>query len=500
MMKTASWFCVLAFCVTAVFAGQTRQPAVAGRFYPADPAELRDMADGFLAKASAGKLPGKASAFLVPHAGYIFSGQTAAYSYSLLPKDTEVVIIIGNSHYFPLVRAAVYPSGGFETPLGTVAVNDAFTRALLARRDLFEENTAAHGPEHSIEVQLPFLQRTLKNFTVVPILVGQMPLERCARTGEAIASTIKALGLSGKAMIIVSSDLTHYPSRTNAELIDNAALNALKECDAPKMQALVSRFMQGKVMNLACVFCGEEALYSTIYASRMLGADKAVILSHATSADGTGDPSRAVGYGAAALVKSSGLKEPSKERPMKIFSISEKNRKELLALARQSIVEYLRTESMPAYSTGDPELTRPAAVFVTLTEHGDLRGCIGTTEPQEALHEAVSRMAIAAATQDYRFSPVRESELKDIRIEISVLSPMQKAKSHDEIESGTHGVLVCQGRCSGLFLPQVWEQLANKEDFMNELCRQKAGIEPTAWKTGRCDLYTFTVFSFEENK
>ncbi|MHB9154895.1 MAG: AmmeMemoRadiSam system protein A [Endomicrobiales bacterium] len=183
---------------------------------------------------------------------------------------------------------------------------------------------------------------------------------------------------------------------------------------------------------------------------------------------------------------------------MQKFTFSEKNQKTLLNLARESIAYYLKNRTLIPFTADAPELTRSAGVFVTLTEQGNLRGCIGMTEARDPLYETVRRMAAAAATEDHRFYPVREDELAGVRIEISVLSPLRRVQSADEIEQGVHGVVVRQGRCSGLFLPQVWEHFKRKEDFMNELCCQKAGLAPAAWKDGKAELYVFSVFAFEE--
>lgn len=183
---------------------------------------------------------------------------------------------------------------------------------------------------------------------------------------------------------------------------------------------------------------------------------------------------------------------------MNKFIISEKNQKELLKIARGSVQQYLTSDKLPSYTITDPELTGNAAVFVTLTEHGNLRGCIGTVVPQEPLYRAVSRMAIAAATEDTRFPPVTQDELPDIRFEISVLSPMARVNSADDIKQNSHGVMVRRGKRCGLFLPQVWEHFKTKEDFLCELCWQKAGLEPAAWKDSDTELHVFTVFAFEE--
>lgn len=183
---------------------------------------------------------------------------------------------------------------------------------------------------------------------------------------------------------------------------------------------------------------------------------------------------------------------------MKEFSISKPARKELLSLARCAILHYLETGRRMNAASDNPELLKPAAVFVTLTKAGMLRGCIGMTEPQEAAAKAVGHMAVAAATQDPRFPPVTRDEMAQIRIEISVLSPLVRVKSADDVRPGIDGVAVRSGRCCGLFLPQVWEHFSTKEEFLGELCCQKAGLHPEAWKDPATELYTFTVVAFEE--
>jgi AmmeMemoRadiSam system protein A len=184
---------------------------------------------------------------------------------------------------------------------------------------------------------------------------------------------------------------------------------------------------------------------------------------------------------------------------MQNFSVSESSQKELLSLARKAIEEYLKNrEIIDFLIDGNGELLQLAAVFVTLTQRGNLRGCIGTTEAEYPLCEAVIRMALAAALNDSRFFPLTPQELPETKIEISVLSPMTKVKHPDEIMRNKHGVFVQKNGRGGLFLPQVWEHFDNKEEFMNELCSQKAGLPKNCWKDGSAEIFTFTVFSFEE--
>lgn len=492
-------------CAMISRADDIRPAAVAGQFYPADKTELISMVDGFLAEAVPPSIAGRPIALMAPHAGYMFSGKTAGIAHRLLAgSGITTVVLLGNSHHFRLSKAAVYPAGSFATPLGNVAVNKTLTDALIARSTLFEADTRPHGPEHSLEVQLPFLQRTLRDFTIVPILFSDLSLDQCKVTGEAIAAALKENGLDKQAIIIASSDMSHYPSWANANMTDSAALKALASFDPPQLRQSINKLMAGSVPNLECVFCGPDALSIAMYAARSLGATRAVVLAHTTSADSSGDRGRVVGYGAAAFIdpkqKYTPAKMPSKEKTsMKAFSVSEANQKQLLALARESIAGYLKDKKLPDLKTSDPELAAPAAVFVTLTRDGNLRGCIGTTTPQAPLGRAVSEMAVAAATEDYRFSPLTTAELADIRIEISVLSPMSRVRSATEIKEKVHGVVVRSATRSGLFLPQVWEHFTRKEDFLDELCSQKAGLPPDAWKDPSTELYVFTVFAFEEH-
>jgi AmmeMemoRadiSam system protein A/AmmeMemoRadiSam system protein B len=421
--------------------------------------------------------------------------------------DVNNIVLIGNSHHYPLTKAAVYPSGKFDTPIGALEINETLARKIISESALFEENRPPHIPEHSLEVQIPFLLMTLKNIKIVPILMGNenFSLAGCKQAGEAVAKAIKGLGLEGKTIIIASSDLSHYPSWANANMSDGASLKAIGNFDPEALEKTNSSLMSSSVPNLACTLCGIEGVYTVMYAAKALGADKAQILHYENSGDVTGDKSRVVGYGAAVFYKEGAAPAGSKnllktEKKMSDFGVSEKNQKELLKVARLSIENYLKTRKTSNYKTSDPELLTLAAVFVTLTINGALRGCIGTTEPHAPLYEAVNQLAVAAAVEDYRFSPLTMEELLKTHIEISVLSPLTRVGGAGEIKEGVNGVVVRRGGRSGLFLPQVWEQIPKKEDFLNELCWQKAGLEPAAWKDPKTELYTFTVFAFEEPK
>ncbi|MFH1368441.1 MAG: AmmeMemoRadiSam system protein B [Elusimicrobiota bacterium] len=480
-----------------------RQAAVAGQFYPDNPNELSAMVQNYLDQVPAIALDGEPVAVMVPHAGYIFSAKTAAYAFKLIEQTgAENVILIGNSHRFYLSKGAVVSEGKFKTPLGEVEINSELARKILANTALLEENAQAHAPEHSLEVELPFLQKTLKKFRIVPILLSEMPVSRCEAIGKAIGKAVAELGISKKTIIVASSDMSHYPRYKDAKISDNRILESVKKFDPAVLAATDAAIKRDNISELQCTLCGLESVCAAMYAARYLGATSVKVLNYTNSGDASGDTSRVVGYGSVVFYRPGKIiKTAVKEvKAMDEFKVSEKGQKALLKIARESIESYLKTKKLPSFDVTDKELLAPGAVFVTLTEKGGLRGCIGTTVAQSPLYQAVSQLAVAAAVEDTRFPEVTAGELKDIHIEISVLSPLTRIKNADEILPNKHGVVVRKGFRSGLFLPQVWEHFNKKEDFMDELCWQKAGLDRNAWKTSEVELYIFTVFAFEESK
>jgi len=475
-----------------------REPAVAGQFYPGDKNQLSGMLDGFFSKTKKQDIQGEIIGLVVPHAGYVFSAQTAAWVFKQIEgKDIDTVVLVGSSHNFGVTGAAVWSGGDFVTPLGKVKINEDIVKKLIDSADFIKVDNSVHIPEHSLEVQLPLLQKALKSFTIVPILINDIGYSQ--KTAEAIAGSVK--GKHG--LFVASSDMTHYPDKKDAEKIDNDILKTIEKFNTDGLIKCDDKWMSKGVPNLSCTLCGLTAVVTVMSASKMLGCDTAKIVNYSNSAESQyGDSSRVVGYGGIVFIKSGQKKnqQAKAEEKQTEFSLTKESQIELLRIARNSIDGYLSTGNIPPVTTKIPELLNDGAVFVTLEKNHNLRGCIGTTEARMPLYKAVSQLAIAAAVEDTRFNPVTKGELKDINIEISVLSPLKKISSPDEITEGKHGVVVKKGFRSGLFLPQVWEhpQLATKEAFLSELCSQKAGLEPDAWKKGDVDLYIFTVFAFKE--
>jgi hypothetical protein len=487
---TNALLCALLLFALPSASAAPRKCAVADGFYPGDPMLLAKSVDGYLAKAPApGKLPGPVVALLVPHAGYAYSAPVAATGYRAVADAYDTVVVLGAAHTVRVPGAALYAGGPFETPLGTVPVDDEVNRLLL-KDPLFKDMPEAHAREHSIEVQLPFLVRRLqKGFKLVPIVMNTEDPEVALRVGRALGRALKGR----KALIVVSSDLSHYPPAGIASRVDRSTLLALERMD-PDYFRLANRILMSRgEKGLDTVYCGEAGLLAGLAAARALGADRGTLLRYANSGEtpGIGDKDRTVGYAAMAFVRT-GKPSPSD------IPLTPKDKSALLALARRVVSEGVEGRKPAPSLSEDPVLNQPAAAFVTLTEGGALRGCIGTVEARMPLQDAVAYGAYSAAFEDHRFPPVTKEELPKLRFEVSLLSPSRKVPSHASVVPKKHGVILSQGRRSGLFLPQVWEGIPDKAEFLGELCAQKAGLPRDCWKDPQTELRVFTVGVIEE--
>lgn len=470
-----------------------RKPAVAGSFYPSSAKELKSLVVKMLEGAGAVSVDGEPVAVMTPHAGYVYSGKTAAMAWAAAAKaGAGTVVIIGNSHNFSLDKGSVWPEGSFATPLGETSVDEELAAKILEHTDIFHADAAPHIAEHSLEVQLPFIRTIDPRAKIVPILLSSsFSRQKAVAAGKAIAAAIKSHGR--KTIIAASSDMSHFPSEAVAREADGAALAAIARLDTSALRETEIARIQTAEPSLECVLCASESVIAVMTAAKELGADAAKILDYSNSAETSGDTSRVVGYGAVVFYKSSG------QSSEKIATLPAKTRAILLKIAREAIAAGPRAKFSRSDVADEPSLRGKAAVFVTLTtSDGNLRGCIGTTEAVAPIGEAVAQMARAAAFGDRRFDPLSSEELDNVRIEISVLSPLKRAASAADIKPGAHGVSVVRGNRSGLFLPQVWEHFDRKEDFLGELCGRKAGMSADAWKDPSTELYVFTVEKFGE--
>ena len=466
-----------------------KHPNVAGSFYPDDRVELSQMIDSFLSTANPASVKGDILALISPHAGYPYSGKTAALGYKLIQnKPYRTVIVLGPSHYYGFIGVSVYPEGIFHTPLGDLEIDREFSQRLLNKDKEIFFDPQAFSKEHSLEVQLPFLQKTLSNFKIVPIVMGDCSFSTCQKLADLLK---EAIANRSDVLVIASSDMCHSYDYQEVERMDQLTISYLKKMDS---QGLYNGFRENKLQ-----MCGMFPVVTTLILARELGHNKLQVLGYTNSGEVTGKKIKGfwtVGY-TSCVIDASPAFSVNKEGDEGMLNKSQ--RKKLMEIARKSIENYLKTGKKLEVQEADPVLTKDLGAFVTLHEHGELRGCIGNLIGNEPLYLAVRDMAIESAVGDPRFTPLKLNELANIEIEISVLSPMKKISSPDEIKLGTHGVLIRRGFNSGVYLPQVATETGwSKEEFLSSLCAHKAGLAADAWKDKTTDIYIFTAEVFSE--
>jgi len=467
-----------------------RQPAVAGQFYPGTAQELRQMLDGLFAHAVPSKGVRNIVGIIVPHAAYVYSGQVAASGFHQIDTAARYqdVFIIGPSHYVDFTGAAVYTAGDFITPLGKVAVDRETGRHLLSESSLFTDRSDAQEKEHSVEVEIPFLQYIFgSRLKIVPIVVGENSPQVCAQ----IADVLRPY-LNGRNLFVISSDFSHYPAYADAVRTDSITAAAIVSNSPSTLQRALIRNDRAGIPNLATSLCGWSAVLTFL---SMTSANPALHLQeiqYMNSGDSpVGSRDRVVGYCSIAV------SDDSEQHGDQGFQLSPQDRNTLLAIARETLEQCVRGGAIPPVNpeTLSAPLKTDCGAFVTLNRNGRLRGCIGRFEPAEALYRVVQEMAVAAATQDYRFEPVTRSELGDIRIEVSVLTPLRRIQSAEEYDPARHGIYMRKGGHSGTFLPQVAKETGwTKEELLGHCAEDKAGIGWDGWKDAQLFVYDAIVF------
>jgi AmmeMemoRadiSam system protein B/AmmeMemoRadiSam system protein A len=473
---------------------KVRQAGVAGSFYPADPKALMATIDDMLSRVSEPPIQGKILAVVAPHAGYPYSGPVAAYTYAALKgRKFARVVVIAPSHFESFDFTSVYEGDAYSTPLGTVPVDKAFGKQLVAMSSTIRLSGRGHdatsaGAEHAIEVELPWLQRVLGDFELVPVVMGDQSYENSRALGVALAKLIESDGAGGDTLVLASSDLSHYHSYDDAEKMDHKTLHALEEWDYFSM----SRNFQPRVWEA----CGGAPIVAAMIAAERMGANRAQVLKYANSGDVTGDRSRVVGYSADIFVKAQN--GAAEETP---FSLSEHEKSELLALARTSVEHAVnKNEAHEPTASANEALNQERGAFVTLHESGALRGCIGYSSAMKPLYMTVRDTATLAALRDPRFHPVSASELPKLEYEISVLSPLRRVTDVEQIKIGEHGLLMKNGASEGLLLPQVpVEQKWDRQTFLEQTC-VKAGMSAGCWKDENTDIFLFTAVVFGDHR
>jgi AmmeMemoRadiSam system protein B/AmmeMemoRadiSam system protein A len=467
-----------------------RKPVVSGSFYPADSSGLSSTIDQYLSRVDV-ELEGEIFGVVSPHAGYIYSGQTAAFAYKTL-KDKKLVILLGPSHRYYVKGFSVCDKGKWETPLGTVKIDEDFASKLESYSELIVNEPEAHSQEHSLEVQVPFLQKVLKDFKIVPIVFNTDQLSLLGLLANALSEELK----NRKSWVIVaSSDLYHGYNYSKAKDITDKVNKYLLNFDYEGLLEYDREMRQSGV----CAACGCSAIAVLMQVMKNLGVAEVKLLESTSSGDVTGDKSGyVVGYGAWVFSGSELKKIESEESESAFdFNLTKEDKEKLLTIARKTVNEYVKNKKTPDFTIENEILQKKCGAFVTLKKkNGALRGCIGHIVAEQPLFLVIRDMAIAAATQDYRFPPVASSELDDIEIEISVLTPMQRVNNVDEIKVGRDGLLIKRGYMSGLLLPQVpVEQGWDKATFLEHTC-YKAGLPADAWKSS--ELWKFQAIIFGE--
>jgi hypothetical protein len=483
-------------CQAGKEGGEIRPPVVAGKFYPESAAVLKSAIEKFMQNAAPAMVQAPL-AIVVPHAGYIFSGQICADGYNQVRSGAyEVIVIFGTNHTAPdLRKIALYPGAGFRTPLGTVPVDGEIVAALIAASPDCKADKAPHVREHSIEVQIPFIQFLFPQAKIVPAIVGMADVGLCTRFGAALAKVLKGK----RALIVASSDLSHYPSAADAEIVDRKTLAAVASLDPTALHDTIQAQMARRIRGLDTCACGEAPIMAAMEAAKALGATSGKVVSYAHSGDvPIGERERVVGYGAVVFAAGPEKAKAASESPAAADQpLSPTDKKALLAFARGTISGYLATQMVPLPRGFNPAALEPRGVFVTLKKRGNLRGCIGRMVPDRPLAALVGAMALQAAFEDPRFSPVTLKELTDLEIEISVLTPMKPVSGPGAIVVGRDGVLLQKGGRSAVFLPQVAPEQGWGRDEMLDHLSMKAGLPAGAWREG-AQFSTFQALVFGE--
>lgn len=492
--------------------GDVHHAEGAGKWYPADPAKLRAAVEAFLAQADVEPPAGRLLAVIVPHAGYLYSGAVSGYAFRALQAAGcagQTLAVVGDTHTgHGSADVAVWAAGAFETPLGTLPVDQEVAQALLTADKRIEFDRNAFRSEHPVENQLPFIQVACPGARIVPVVIRRPSPETAQFLAEAL---VRAFGRR-PALIVASTDLSHYHSYDEAQQMDRIALQAIASLDPQAVADSPRRCAElGLGGREPLTMCSQGAVMTALIAVRQMspkGTGRATVLHYANSGDTPiGDRSQVVGYGAVALWQ--GPDEPQPPTPNlqpptpnpQPVILSPQQQKELLTLARRTIAQYLESETFPAFQTDDPALLQPLGAYVTYEKNGALRGCLGRLEGDRPAYLNVQYAAVAAALADPRFPPVTADELPDLTIEITLLEPLHQVESPDQIRVGRDGVLLRVGQKQGaLYLPQVapeqgWDLAAT----LLNLCR-KAGLADDCWRRSDARLYTFGGQWFGEGR
>jgi len=461
-----------------------RPATVAGAFYPDSPDKLRSWIQEYLDKGKTSGDNRKIIGLIAPHAGYVYSGWIAGQAYKQVEgREYDAVIVIAPSHAKAFRGSAIFDGDAYTTPLGEAMVDHELVKEIGSVNDMVGISRDGHGwigerSEHSLEVQIPFIQVVLPGIKIIPIVMGTQDFESADALMKAIVSAVKKLNKN--VLIVASSDLSHFHEAEIAKTMDEKIVNAFAKFDYFRL-ALNAFTRKWEA-------CGGGPIVVAMMAAEQFGANKAEPLIYSNSSDSPyikGDSKKVVGYFSGILFKDNDAVDILPE-------ISDENRQKLLEIAKTTVSNIAKNnDDFSGFNGSSKALSEEYAVFVTLHKHGKLRGCMGHTIADKALIAAVEESAKLACSRDPRFSPVKPKELDDIDYEVTILSRMKRVLDPNEVEPGRDGVLLRVGYNSGLFLPQVaTEQGWDRKTLLEQLGR-KAGLSTDAYKDLKAELYIF---------
>ncbi|MHB1191642.1 MAG: AmmeMemoRadiSam system protein B [Longimicrobiales bacterium] len=452
-----------------------RPPAVAGSFYPDEPEALRKQIEDLLAAASADgidpALPVRAG--IVPHAGLDYSGQVAARFYRAVQgREYDAVVLVAVSHQEAFAGVSIWPGSHLSTPLGEIPIERALAESLVDADDSIHFATEGYGAEHSLEVQLPFLQTVLPDVPVVPLMVGRQSLDLSYH----LARTLAAVLAGRNVLLLASSDLSHFHDEATAARLDGELLDLVRSNDP--------FFLGYRSFTGELEACGVGGVVAVLEAARRLGAGRTQVLAYDNSGRVTGDMSNVVGYTAVTVSDGPGGSD----------ALTPHEKELLVEIARASVAAAVRRKAPPPMPALTPALKRTQAAFVTLRSGGELRGCVGAVFATQPLAQQVRESALAAS-RDTRFVPLSAEELPRLDYDISLLSPLTPLDDPGSLVIGRDGLMLVRGDWRGVLLPVVAVEQGWDRDTFLEQVGVKAGLGRDAWRQPGTLLFSFSAES-----
>lgn len=467
-----------------------RPPCFAGSFYTSNPDTLNKELEEYLDLEKPNIIPenNRIIGLISPHAGYVYSGFVAGKGYrELRGRKIKTVIVIAPSHQMFFPYSSVFSGDAYVTPLGPVLVEKSLAKKIASQNNLVRLSLDGHhwqkvSPEHSLEVQLPFIQKVLPEAKIVPIVMGSQDNSVIHSLTMAIYKSLKDYPEVNQVLLIASSDLSHYHNYKTAYEIDNKLIETFQRFDYFKLTNLLnSRDIEA---------CGGGPIAVVMAVSEALGANKPIQILYKTSGDSPYVPKmkdKVVGYFTGALVYDSNF------IPFSLPELNEKEKKELLSLVKNTVESVAKGEKpdINAHSKISKSFTEFYTAFVTIEKNNELRACMGHIFPTKPMFWEVFDVAKLSATSDWRFGPINADEISDLSYEITILSRFKKVYSENEIQIGKHGLYIRYRGNSGLLLPQVAsERNWDVRTFLENLC-YKAGLAKHTYLDPEAEIYLF---------